>query len=386
MTIVEVTAAPFAEGHSGGGERHVAEFSRELARHESVVTSFGVPTAGGAYDPATIPLPAHVLSWPPVLTETNPLPRWSAVARIGRYLRDHRGEVEFVHLHNLRTAVSSLWLALTYLRKQSDRTRVILTDHGARFVPLPGVLVRAVDLYAPVSAASERYLRDLAERPSCIVPTAVSDGFLAGPPPSFEARPTDLLFVGRMVPWKRPDRVLELAHALGKRLGRPVSAALAGAPSDPAYLAELRRLADQLGLRDQVRFVIGPSDVELRRCYDTSRIFCLASDGTDARGRRYAFPELSPITALEAAARGLPTLAQAIPAAREQVREGITGHLTEHFVGADSLEWAATVLAGGAAWRSYSTGARAFVERERTYPRTVERFRGLLATVRGTTS
>ncbi len=382
MTIVEVTAAPFGPGHAGGGERHAQEFIRELARYETVVSSFAVPGRNAESSPFAIPCPARFASFPPFLSETNPIPRAAAWGAIGSYLRSHRGEVEFVHVHNLRTAFSTLWLLLTYLRKKDERIRILLTDLGARFFPLPRLTASMVDFYAPISQYSEGMLLELARRPSRVVPTAVSSPFLAQGIRPFSERPIDLLFVGRLVPWKRPDRVLRLALELTRRLGRPTSTVLAGAVVDPTFLVELRRQADRLGIAERVRFIERPSDAELIELYSRAKVYCLASDSIDAHGRHHPAPELSSITVLEAAACGTPALANRIPAALEQVQDGVTGYLTAPFGGPGTIDLAERMITDGPAWSRLSGGARAFVERERTYPATVALFRSFLAEIR----
>src|ERR1700691_6302688 len=189
MTIVEVTAAQFGAGRSGGGERHAVEFIRELSKHESVVASFGVREGRPVPPPTELGCPARFLSFPPFLSETNPIPRPASWGVIGSYLRTHRGEVEFVHVHNLRTAISTLWLFLTYLRKKDDGIRILLTDLGARFVPMPHLTASMVDYYVPISRVSEAQLLALGPRPSCVVPTAVSAPFLVGEVRPFSERP-----------------------------------------------------------------------------------------------------------------------------------------------------------------------------------------------------
>jgi glycosyltransferase involved in cell wall biosynthesis len=382
LTILEVTAAPFGAGRAGGGERHAIEFIRELSRHEPVVASYAVRARKSAPAVGEVLCPAHFISFPPVFSTTNPLPGFASWGVIGSYLRTHRGEIEFVHVHNLRTAMSTLWLLLTYLRKKDDHLRILLTDHGARFFPLPQLTIQMVDAYVPVSRQSEQLLLKLAERPSRIVPTAVSSEFLDGRPLGFSERSIHLLWVGRFVPWKRPDRVLQLTADLGRRLQRPVQTVITGAGVDPAFLGELRRRAQELGITDNVRFVVGPSDAELIALYSHAKVYCLASDTVDMYGRHNALPELSPITVLEAAARGTPALANGIPAGAEQVREGVTGHLVSPFGGPHSIDLAERMVTDPAHWTTLSTGAREFVERERTYPQTVQRFRAFLTELR----
>jgi glycosyltransferase involved in cell wall biosynthesis len=382
MTIVEVTAAQFGTGRSGGGERHAVEFISELARHEPVVFAHAAPIGSAPSRAEELPCPAHTWSMPPLFTETNPIPSLGSWGLVGGFLRSHRRELEFIHVHNLRTAVSTQWMLLAYLRKKGDGTRILLTDLGARFFPAPSLTARMADYYVPISRVSEQYLLDLAVRPSCVVPTAVSAPFLSNGLRPFDQRPVDLLFVGRIVPWKRPDRVLRLAADLKVRLGRAVPTVIAGAAVDPAFLADLRRRAEELKIGHDVTFVTGPTDEALIELYDRSKVYCMASDSTDTYGRRHRYPELSSITVLEAAARGTPALANRIPAAEEQVRDGVTGRLVDPFGGPACLQAAEDLLTSLSRWSRLSAGAHEFVASERTYPRTVASFREFLRSIR----
>lgn len=382
MTILEVTAAPFGPGREGGGERHPTWFAEELARFEPVVFAF----ADAAVEPpgrGRLPIPARSLDLPPFLTPTNPLPRLASLGAIEGYLRSHAGEIEFVHVHNLRTAMASLWLLLASLRKKGDRFRVILTDHGARFFPWPRLTARMVDYYAPVSHYSDRILQALARRPSRVVPAAVSTAFVrAGPPPPWSARDIDLLFVGRIVPWKRPERVIDLAARASARLGRPVRAVIAGAVGDRGFWDALQRKAAGHSGSLGIEFVANPPDAALVELYGRARLFVFASDPVDSFGRRHAAPELSSATVLEAAARGTPAVAGRIPAALENVRDGETGILVDAFDGESTRDRVCDLLRGGPAWQRLSDAANAYVMGERTYPRIVERFRAYLEDIR----
>ena len=383
MTILEVTATTFGPLRTGGGERHPTEFLRELSKHETVVASYALPATESPVFEPFVRVPARFGSLPTLLTPSNPLPWWGAARTISGYLRDHDGEVEFVHIHNLRTAVATLWTFLAYLRKKHDRIRILLTDHGARFFPAPQLSARWVDYWVPVSRLSELQLLALAPHPSRVVPAAVSDRFLDTPPRSFDERPLDLLFAGRIAPWKRPERVLDLAARLRARLGRPISTVLAGGVVDTAFVNFLHRHAESLDLGPEVEFRLGPTDGELLQLYSRAKVYCFPSDTIDTFGRRHPFPELSSATVLEAAALGTPTLANRIPAAEEQVQQGVTGYVVAGIDSVEGVERAATLLQEPTAWTSVSRAARAYVLAERTYPRIVDRFRGFLGEIRG---
>lgn len=381
MTILEITATTFGPGRRGGGERHPTEFIRELSRHEPVMAGFALPDGEPAPIEPFVRIPAWFGGLPAAVSPTNPLPSFAAVGTLGAYLREHARDIEFVHVHNLRTAVSTLTLFLAYLRRKGGRMRILLTDHGARFFPVPSFTARLVDYWVPISSYSEELLQRLARHPSRVVPAAVTGSFLAGDCPPFASRTVDLLFTGRLVPWKRPEKVLDLAARLTRQLGRPVQVVLAGAELDPAFTAYLRRRAEVLHLGASVSIELGPTDERLRELYQHAKVYCFPSDIVDTFGRRHPFPELSSATLLEAAALGTPALANRIPASVEQVRSGSTGFVVDGLDSDQGVARAQELLEPGT-WSDRSRDARRFVQSERTYPAIVATFREFLNAIR----
>ena len=334
-----------------------------------------------------LPLPGIFMSAPPVLSRTNPIPRPSAAGDISRYMRRHRDEIEFLHVHNLRTAVSSLWLLLAHLLQKGHSFNVILTDHNARFFPFPRVTARWVDYFAPVSLHSQIQLQGWASRPSRVVPTAVSPPFVNQPePPSFESRTIDLLHVGRIVPWKRPDRVVNLSLKLANLLGRPVRAVIAGSVQDPTYLEFIRNRVRLLGLERKVTIVTSPRDDELIQLYRSARLYTLLSARRDTFGRSAGNGELAPITILEAASAGTPAIVCAIPALLDQIQAERTGVFVDEFDDVAASRTVADILTDPIRWRKLSQGARNHVLRERTYPAIAKRFHDYLNDIRSGTA
>ncbi len=383
MTILEVTAAPFGPGREGGGERHPTWFAAELARHEPVLFAYADPGGTKGLEAGHRPIPSRYFDLPPFLTATNPIPRLQGASTIRSVLRENAGDIDFVHVHNLRTASATLWILLAELRKHGDGFRVILTDHGARFFPWPTLTARMVDYYAPVSRFSEAILQALAPHPSRIIPAAVSTAFTAAPPPpDWSERSIDLLFVGRVVPWKRPERLLELAARTSERLGRSIRVVVAGAVGDRWFWDSLRERARRLAPRVAAEFWANPPDQDLIGLYRRAKIFVFASDPVDSLGRRHAAPELSSATILEAASQGTPTLARRLPASEENIRDGVTGAIVDALESGPALDRTVELLESPVTWSHYASAARAYVLAERTYPRIVEQFRGYLDDIR----
>lgn len=354
-------------------------FAAELARHESV--TFACAAVGEPNGPIRPGLVFPVLAgaYPPFGTRTNPWPRAGAAIALRSFLRAHVGEVEFVHVHNLRTAIATLGIVLSFLRKRGDRFRLLLTDHGARFFPWPRLTARMVDGYAPVSHYSESILQALARRPSRVIPAAVAPAFADGSAvPGWADRDLDLLFTGRIAAWKRPEAVLELAGRLATLQGRTVRVGIAGSVADRGLWDHLAERAARLRPSVEAEFVPHPPDDELRRLYGRAKLFVFASDAVDTFGRTHPAPELSSATVLEAASQGTPALARRIPAAVENVVEGRTGRIVDGFDTPSAVAAAAELIDRREVWQPLSEGARTYIAEERTYPRIVERFRGFL--------
>ena len=88
-----------------------------------------------------------------------------------------------------------------------------------------------------------------------------------------------VLGVGRFVPAKGQRDIVEAAAQLRDHPAGPFEVELVGAlaPSDPAYLEELRGLVVELALDDVVRITLDPPDDELQDRYVGADVFVTAS-------------------------------------------------------------------------------------------------------------
>jgi glycosyltransferase involved in cell wall biosynthesis len=383
MTILEVTAVPFAPEFPGGGERYPSILSAELGRSERVVVSFADHDSERTDGGQRLLLPALHLRAPPFLTQANPLPRWATFSAIRRYIMQHRSEIEFVHVHNPRTALGATWVWIAMLQRSGSNFKIIITDHAARFAPFPRLAASAADYYVAVSQHSLAQLNELATRPGIVLPPPVPEVFLQGPPlRPFSSRDIDLLYLGRVVPWKRPDKFLELARRVEAARPRPLRVTLAGAPLEDGYWADLRRRANDLGLRISVEFVRRPSDATVLDLYGRAKFFVLLSMHTDEAGRFYRNPELAPASVVEAAARGTPSVVSNLRGVDEQVIPGVTGFVVDP----EDLDSVAGRVAGllddPTEWAKLSAAAREFAVRERSPRAFGEKMVGFLQNVR----
>ena len=131
--------------------------------------------------------------------------------------------------------------------------------------------------------------------------TSTSDG---------PAREFDLIFVGRLVPIKRPDVLLRIVAKVAAEIPH-IRLVIVG---DGPLRAELETQAHQLGISGNVTFAGHQSDVFawLRR----SRVFVLTSDS-----------EGLPLSVMEAMTAGLPAVASDVGDLADLVRDGANGCL-----------------------------------------------------------
>ncbi len=384
MTILEVTARPFGTDFRGGGERYPTEMARALARRERVVfASVPGPRPTDLPGLESVALSGWSLSAPPLFSNLNPLPTPRTWFQIQGLLRAHSSDLEFLHLHNLRTAFTAAWLRGAETRPFRSAFRVILTDYGARFMPFPRQWLRGVDFYAAVSEYSLHQLQGWAPRPGVVVPVFVPDGLLRRADLSLDRpRDIDLLYLGRLVPWKRADLLLELLPRIERSLGRALHVVIAGFPTDPVYVDRLRFLAAGGGSRGPIEFVLRPDDEVVASLYARSRLFVLLSTAQNTRSGSIAAPELAGFTTVEAAAFGTPAVVSNIPGLSEQVVPGRTGLLVDPDRPDGVAERIAMTLSDDAAWRALSRGAAEFVRTERTVDRVTGLFEEFLQRIR----
>jgi D-inositol-3-phosphate glycosyltransferase len=176
-----------------------------------------------------------------------------------------------------------------------------------------------------------------------------------------------LLFAGRIQPLKGAD----LAVAALAELGDPAALLLVvGGPSGPDgsdELARLHALVEELGVREQVRFVPPVSHADLARYYQAVDV-CLVPSHSESFG----------LVALEAAACGTPVVASAVGGLTSLVDDGVTGYLVDSRDPGDYAAPIARLLADADA--AGGMGARAEVASRRyAWSMTAARLRRLYA-------
>jgi glycosyltransferase involved in cell wall biosynthesis len=176
------------------------------------------------------------------------------------------------------------------------------------------------------------------------------------------------LYVGRLDGEKRIDLLLRGLAKLIKGGRTDISLAIAG---QGAAKAELRSLARELGITNQVRFLGYVENEDLSPLYRTGHIFCMPSP-----------EELQSIATLEAMATGLPILAANARALPELVTQGINGFLFEPGKVAAVAEGMAYLADHCHAWEQMGQASRARALGH-SIEKTIHRYEAIYARVLG---
>lgn len=145
-----------------------------------------------------------------------------------------------------------------------------------------------------------------------------------------------ILFVGRLVPEKGPDVLVEAVRLLATG-GTAVEVRIVG---EGPLRGELQRLVSRAGLDDRVHLLGAVGQDELPDLYEWADVFCLPS-----------FAEGVPAVLMEAMSSELPVVTTRIAGIPELVGDGVEGLLVEPGR-PEELAEALRGLAGGAGWRS----------------------------------
>lgn len=300
MRVLFVSPALFGpEGVYGGGERYAYRLARAVAVEVEGATLLSA--AERELDRRDGPL--RVIARPPWTwvrgQKHNPLPRG--------LLHEIRS-ADLVHCFQHHTVQTSLSLMVGAVLRRP----VVVTDLGGGGWDISAWIDTAgwADRFLHLS----RYAQSVARRTGRLEDGVLYGGADAGLP-QYSAG-GEVLFVGRLLPHKGVDVLLEAAESYWR-------VRIVGTPMHERYLAVLRNLA--AGKR--VEFVFHADDEELERAYAAAAVVVVPSVPRDRYGGTTAVAELLGLVAIEAAARGIPVVASNTASLPEIVLDGVTGYL-----------------------------------------------------------
>ena len=320
MVILEVTAVPFNEYHRGGGESYPWKLSKELSKFEDVIFC----TSAMRFEKIEnfFNIDAYFINASPFINIHNPIPSISGFLEIKQFVS--RNDVEFIHIHNLRTIPSTIWLMLAKMQSNNRKFKVILTDHSSKFFPFPKLTAKMVDYYAPVSKYSAKILYGYAIKPTFIVPPIVQDEFFKKNI-KFEKN-VDILYLARFIPQKRQDLIIKIAHKMIKNGKRDLKVVIAGGAQNKNYIKDLKQLVSKLNIEKNIEFKFNVSDDYVLDLISNSKFMSHITWYEDMYGKKYRPPiEYSSAVMLEGAAMGVPSIASDIEPFKEIISEGING-------------------------------------------------------------
>ena len=173
-------------------------------------------------------------------------------------------------------------------------------------------LRRATDVVVPSDVVAEMLRGRLGVARVHTIENPVHDRFFDVTPSGEGSR---ILCVGRLLPLKAPEDLLEAARLLARE-GRKVHVRFVGPPDDRWYLESLRDRARVAGLSAHVVFLGGVSDDSL--------LAEIAGAGVLAHPSRV---EIAPLSVMQAMAAGLPVVATSVGGTGRLVDAGRTGLL-----------------------------------------------------------
>jgi glycosyltransferase involved in cell wall biosynthesis len=222
-------------------------------------------------------------------------------------------EADLIHVHSAFSRACEMALLLA----RQQRKPICLTDHGG-FSSSLGLQLGHLDLAGKIisNSAFGSTLYYWKNRPVEVIRGGVDDDVFTPPPPG--ARPTRdrVLFVGRLLPHKGIEHLIE---AMPPELLLTVC----GRPYDPAHYRNLLWRAH--GKR--VEFITDADDRALVDLYRRAWVNVLPSVYQDSYGDTYVAPELMGFALLEAMACGTPVICSRVGGMPEYVRDGETGFI-----------------------------------------------------------
>lgn len=292
-----------AAGVVGGAERYALELARHMAdRVPTRLVTFGPVRREeriGALDVVVVGPPRHVRG-----QSSNPF-AWAAVTEALRS--------DVIHCHQQHVFATTVTAMMGRLRGR----RVVCTDLGGGGWDVSAYV--STDRLFHAHLHISRYSREVFGHQGLSTASVVYGGVDAvkfSPPPAGAPRDIDCLYVGRLLPHKGVDTLVEAVPAECRTI-------LLGPAPDGRYLRDLHRLA----AGKNVTFRHDSDDAALVEAYRAARCVVLPSVYKDRYGGETNVPELLGQTLLEAMACGAATVTTAVASLPEVVIDGVTGYV-----------------------------------------------------------
>lgn len=290
------------QSYVGGGERYPLNLARGVAVgskgacHVEII-SFGPHPFTRPLYPG-VSLRVLTAARPP----SNPLDvvSWELPAALA--------DADLVHIHQGYTRCSEMGLLVA---KQQGKP-ICVTDHGGTTSHL-GIQLNALDLADRVICYS-RFGASLYRTRTPIVVIKGGVDATVFTPPAVRPPRDRIVYVGRLLPHKGIDRLIEAMPA-------DVPLTICGRPYHEAYFRLLKTAAS--GKR--VEFITDADDAIIRDLYARAWANVLPSVYKDCYGIVHRAPELMGFTLLEAMACGTPAICSRVAAMPEFIDHGQTG-------------------------------------------------------------
>jgi len=290
LRVAHVSPAYFGDDSViGGGERYVSYVARALREAQAALpfalsqAMFAIGRKDLAFDDGGVPVT--------VFANENPAAHVMAAmsARLWHALR----EFDVIHVHQ---ALTLFGCYCAVIARSLDKT-LVMTDLGGGECSLlleHGGL-RLADGILSISQFARSLVAPYFRGPHAAILGPVDTATFS--PPAAPNRRREVLCVGRLLPHKGIDRIIDALPA-----GLPLR--IVGRPYDRKYHALLvRRAAGK-----NITFVVNANDADLLASYRSAGLFVHASTFIDCYGHQVSKPELMGLTTLEAMATGLPVV------------------------------------------------------------------------------
>jgi glycosyltransferase involved in cell wall biosynthesis len=300
VTVAHLVPALFGAGGTiGGAERYVLELARNMAhRVPTSLVAFGdrdLTTHDGQLTIRLIRARHHVRG-----QRANPL-AWAGVRAAAA--------ADVVHCHQQHLLVTSLTALVARLKGR----RTFCTELGGGGWDISAYV--STDRWFHGHLHISRYSRHVFGHDQLAAARVIYGGVDAARfSPGDGPRDIDCLFVGRLLPHKGVDALIEAATP-------DMRLVVAGPAPDTRYLHDLQALARSR----HVQFVHDADDDALVALYRRARVVSLPSLYQDRYGARTRVPELLGQTLLEAMAAGAATICTDVASLPEIVVDGVTG-------------------------------------------------------------